>query len=449
MGFKGFRLIVTGRVLLLTLTLAGVVLLFNTRQHYLSASFMLILSGLQVYGLIRYVGQTNRRLSMFFHSIRYTDFSASFIEEGMGTGFDELGKALNDVIREFQHTRIEKEEQHNYLQTVVQHVNTGILTFRRDGLVDMYNNAMRRLFNTGHIHHLHDLEKVNPELPDNLLRIRAGDRLLLKLFIDQEVRQLLMYATEFKMRKEEYVLVAMQDIHAELEEKETESWQNLIRVLTHEIMNSMTPISSLASTVKGMLNPGEEGEEPELDEDDKESIRAALSTIQNRSDALLNFVGAYRNLTRIPKPNFRRFSIREMFERGQALLAPRLEEMNVDLQMNIIPDNLMLTADPDLVDQVLINLLLNAIDALKTQESRRIWLRATEQENGKIVIEVADSGHGITPDILDKIFMPFFTSKREGSGIGLSLSRQIMRLHKGSISVKSTPGEGAVFFLVF
>ena len=171
MGFKGFRLIVTGRVLLLTLTLAGVVLLFNTRQHYLSASFMLILSGLQVYGLIRYVGQTNRRLSMFFHSIRYTDFSASFIEEGMGTGFDELGKALNDVIREFQHTRIEKEEQHNYLQTVVQHVNTGILTFRRDGLVDMYNNAMRRLFNTGHIHHLHDLEKVNPELPDNLLRI--------------------------------------------------------------------------------------------------------------------------------------------------------------------------------------------------------------------------------------------------------------------------------------
>lgn len=258
-----------------------------------------------------------------------------------------------------------------------------------------------------------------------------------------------MYATEFKMRKEEYVLVAMQDIHAELEEKETESWQNLIRVLTHEIMNSMTPISSLASTVKGMLNPGEEGEEPELDEDDKESIRTALSTIQNRSDALLNFVGAYRNLTRIPKPNFRRFSIREMFERGQALLAPRLEEMNVDLQMNIIPDNLMLTADPDLVDQVLINLLLNAMDALKTQESRRIWLRATEQENGKIVIEVADSGHGITPDILDKIFMPFFTSKREGSGIGLSLSRQIMRLHKGSISVKSTPGEGAVFFLVF
>jgi signal transduction histidine kinase len=331
----------------------------------------------------------------------------------------------------------------------VQHVNTGILTFRRDGRVDLYNNAIKRLLHLSNLRNIHDLAQVKPELPDLLLRMKAGDRHLIRLYLNQEMMQILLYATEFRLRDEEFVLVGLQNIHSELEEKEIESWQNLIRVLTHEIMNSMTPISSLASTVKGMLVDEENGKLLELDEEDTESVSSALDTIQLRSQALLNFVEVYRNLTRIPKPNFRYFFVKDLLERANQLLAPRFQEMGISTSCKVIPENLKLTADPDLVDQVIINLVLNAIDAVKERQEPHVGLRAYAREDGKVIIEVNDNGHGITPDIMDKIFMPFFTSKKHGSGIGLSLSRQIMSLHKGNISVRSVPGEGTVFTLVF
>jgi signal transduction histidine kinase len=253
------------------------------------------------------------------------------------------------------------------------------------------------------------------------------------------------------MRGEDYTLVAFQDIHAELEEKEIESWQKLIRVLTHEIMNSITPISSLASTVNTMLID-DNGEKPlirELDESDVESIKQALDTVQNRSQGLLNFVDIYRNLTRIPKPNFRYFPISECFDRVEQLLKPKIESHNIVCSRKVFPQDLMLTADPDLLDQVIINLVLNSIDAVKNAVNSKISLVAYSNQNNKITIEVQDNGTGIKQDIIDKIFFPFFTSKENGSGIGLSLSRQIMHLHKGSIWVKSKPGEGSVFTLTF
>jgi len=180
-----------------------------------------------------------------------------------------------------------------------------------------------------------------------------------------------------------------------------------------------------------------------------ESVREALTTISNRSQGLLNFVDVYRNLTRIPKPNFRYFKIGELFQQDARLLLPKFEAINADFEYNVDPDNLMVTADPDLVDQILINLLVNAIDAVKDVENPKIRLRAFLNKNSRMIVEVSDNGHGIKPDRMDKIFMPFYTSKKNGSGIGLSLSRQIMHLHKGTISVKSRPEEGTVFTLTF
>jgi signal transduction histidine kinase len=186
----------------------------------------------------------------------------------------------------------------------------------------------------------------------------------------------------------------------------------------------------------------------ELDEDDVESVHSALNTIEKRSQGLLNFVEIYRNLTRIPKPNFRYFLVSDLFENAELLLSSKMTELNIQYQKSIQPETVMVTADPDLIDQVLINLLLNAIDAVKSGENPKIAMTASEV-NGRVKIEVRDNGHGIKPDIMDKIFMPFFTSKKHGSGIGLSLSRQIMHLHKSSISVRSKPGEGTVFTLTF
>ncbi len=451
MIYKRFRFAVVIRVILLMVFVFMFFYLALIAKHQISAAILAVIIGLQTYALIRYVEQTNKKLTQFFNSIRHADFSTSFSDKSLGKNFDLLHKSLNEVIAEFKKHRAEKQEHFNYLQTVVQHINIGIICYKSDGTIDMYNNTAKRLFKKPNIRTVYELESVKAELPANLLKLKAGDKSLIKIFTGDEIKQLSAYATEFKMRGEEFTLVAFQDIHAELEEKEIESWQKLIRVLTHEIMNSITPISSLASTVNDMLieKDNEKITLKTLEGDDIESIEQALATIQNRSNGLLNFVDIYRNLTRIPKPNFRYFQIRDAFDRAEQLLATKLEKQNIKCRCNVFPADLKLTADPDLIDQVLINLVLNSIDAVKNQEKPEIKLTAYNNENNRTFIEISDNGSGIKQDIIDKIFMPFFTSKKEGSGIGLSLSRQIMHLHKGVISVKSKPDEGTIFTLIF
>ena len=451
MVFKSFRLNVVIRVILLIASVLLFVYLFINTRYTLSAVILGMLVVYQIFTLIMYVEQTNRKLTGFLQSIRHADFSTSFTEQGMGKSFEELNNSFNEVISEFKKYRSEREEHLNYLLTVIQHVSIGMIAYTADGKVDQYNKAVSDLFKIKHIKNINDLKKVKDDLPEQLLKMKAGSKMLVKVFIDDELLQLSINATQFRMRGEEFTLVSLQNIHNELEEKEIESWQKLIRVLTHEIMNSITPISSLAGTVRGMLLNEENDDEVkmnELDADDVESIQSALNTIEKRSQGLLNFVQIYRNLTRIPKPNFRYFKVRQIFENAEQLLMPKFEQLNINCSYKIMPDELMITADPDLVDQVIINLMLNAVDAVKDNEKPIIRMVASEV-NGKIKIEIRDNGYGIKPDIMDKIFMPFFTSKTHGSGIGLSLSRQIMSLHKGNISVRSKPDEGTIFTLTF
>ena len=451
MVFKDFRFLVILRVMLLLLAIILLAFLLQQAKHIITS---VILGGVivfQVYDLIRYVERTNYKLTHFLESIRHSDFSTSFSDPGMGKSFDQLNQALNDVIQEFKSTRTEKEEHYNYLQTLMQHISIGVIAFRRDGEVDMINNALKRLLRITFLKHLSELAKVKEDLPSVLLSMKSEDKMLVKLFIQDEFLQVSVYATMFRMRGEDFTLVSLQNISSELEEKEIESWQRLIRVLTHEIMNSITPISSLAVTVNEMLfdHDREAPSLKTLDDEDIDAVETALKTIQGRSQGLLNFVETYRNLTRVPKPNFRYFPVKELFDRNLQLLKPKLEQHGIQCSCVITPDNLMLTADPDLVDQVVINLVLNAIDAVKNRVNPLITARALTTSSGRVIIELIDNGHGIKPDIIDKIFMPFFTSKKEGSGIGLSLSRQIMHLHKGTVTVKSLPGEGTTFTLTF
>ncbi len=450
MVFKSFRLNVVIRVIILVVSVLLLVFLYNNTQYTVSALILGLLILYQGYALVMYVEQTNRKLTTFLQSIRHADFSSSFTETGLGRSFEELNISFNEVIEEFRKYRSQNEESVNYLLTVIQHVDIGMVVFKADGKVDQYNKAIGPLLGVKHLKNIRDLKSVHEDMPNRLMKMRAGDKMLLKVFINDELLQLAVNATQFRMRNEDYTLISLQDIHNELEEKEIESWQKLIRVLTHEIMNSITPISSLAGTVQGMLLSEDKDKLSlkELDEEDVENIGSALATIEKRSQGLLNFVEIYRNLTRIPKPNFRYISLLHVFENAELLLKPKIDELNIDCTYKISPNDLMVTADPDLIDQVLINLLLNAVDAVKEQENPVIAMFAHEV-NSRIKIEIRDNGYGIKPDILDKIFMPFFTSKKHGSGIGLSLSRQIMHLHKGSISVRSKQGEGTVFTLTF
>jgi len=450
MVFNRFRVAIITRVILLLISGFILILLLNQFLPFTTGLFILLVT-LQIIDLIRYVERTNRKLISFLDSINYNDFTVTFSDNNPGSSFLALNKAFNDVMTEFRKSRVEKEEHYNYLQTIVQHISIGIIVFLHSGKVVLTNEALLKMIGLNSLRNLKELKHVNKDLPDSLQKLKSGEKTLVKLFLDDKVSQLSIFATEFKMQNEAYTLVSIQDISSELEEKEIESWQKLIRVLTHEIMNSITPISSLAQTVREIMI--EENQEQialrPLEQDDVDNIANALNTIQRRSQGLLNFVELYRNLTRIPRPNFRYVSVKELVLRVRQLMLPRFEKDNIRFHLLIDPEQLMLTIDPDLIEQVMINLLLNACDAIKDIEQSWIKLEAILNNNGRVTIEIKDNGSGITPDLMDKIFMPFFTSKRDGSGIGLSLSRQIMHLHKGTISVKSNPGNGATFTLIF
>ncbi|MCU0369961.1 MAG: ATP-binding protein [Bacteroidales bacterium] len=451
MVFNRFRIAIAWRVILLALTLFLFFLLLEIPRYQFSAFIIGLFLILEVIFLIRYVERTNRKLTRFFESIRYADFSSSFSDPGLGKSFEDLSREFNQVIEAFRKYRTEKEEHYHYLQTVIQHVPIGIMVFKRDGKIEVFNQAMTRILKIRNIRFISELKRIKEDLPLALMGLKAGNSTLFKVFTGDEFLQIFITATEFRMHGEDYTLVSMQNISAELDEKEIESWQKMIRVLTHEIMNSITPITSLASTVHEMTVIQEEGKKRlnNLDAEDIESVDSALKTIQNRSQGLLNFVEVYRDLTRIPKPNFRYFRISELFERCSLLLKPKMEAIGIECSSKVFPPDLMITADPDLIDQVVINLMLNAIDAVREVEKPRITILATINSANRIIIDFQDNGTGIMPDIMDKIFMPFFTSKKHGNGIGLSLSRQIMHLHKGSILVRSKPEEGTVFTLVF
>ncbi len=451
MVFRRFRLQVVLRLIVLALSFSILFYLVDKTMYNVTAIILMAFIVIQVIFMIRYVERTNRKLSAFLQSIRHSDFSSSFSDKGLGKSFEDLNKSFMEVIAEFKKSRAEKEEHFNYLQTVVQHVSIGIIVYTRNGRIDIFNHAIKRLLKVRNFRHISELASLKNEFPEILLNLKAGDKTLVKLFLDDELLQISVYATEFRMRDEDYILVSLQDISSELDAKEIDSWQKLIRVLTHEITNSITPISSLASTVREMLLVEDEEKVllKTLDAEDLEGVQGAIDTIQKRSQGLLNFVEVYRNLTRIPKPNFRYFKVSEIFERSERLLKPRMIELGIQCSSKVFPPDLMITADPDLIDQVVINLLLNSLDAVKGVDNPRISILATMGGANRTVIEITDNGVGIKPDILDKIFMPFFTSKKHGSGIGLSLSRQIMHLHKGSITVRSKPGMGTTFTLTF
>ncbi len=451
MAFKNFRLQIFIRVILISISVILLMWLLETGRLQFTASLIGLAVIVQIIALIRFVEKTNNKVTHLLESIRHSDFSTSFSSHGHGKSFDKLHTAFNEVIQEFNKTRAAEEEHFNYLQTVVQHVQIGIISYRRDGKVDLFNNAVKKLFGVYNLRNIHELGVVKQELPSELLKMKSGEKKLFKLVVSEEMIQLSVHATEFRLKGEEYILISLQNIYSELEEKEIESWQKLIRVLTHEIMNSITPISSLAATMQEMFlnDKGELMQPSEVDEDTLESVQTALSTIKNRSQGLLNFVEIYRNLTRIPKPNFRHFEIRELFEEVNQLLHMEMKGKNITCESDIRPENLKITADPDLLEQVLINLVRNAIDALEGTDNPHIYVRGFLNSQSKVTIEVADNGPGIKNDILEKIFVPFFTSKKTGSGIGLSLSRQIMHLHKGRITVKTEAGAGTSFLLTF
>ncbi len=410
-----------------------------------------ILAILQVFSLIRYVDRTNRDLTSFLESIRFSEFTRSFQIEGMGSSFDELNRAFNDVINDFQKVRSEKEEHFHYLQSIVQNIDVSIIAYRKDGTVEMINKAAKKLFQIHSLKNIKGLEQLSLELVNTLIQISPGENTLVKVQDQDDILQLAIYATEFKVKDKLIILATINNIQNVLEEQETEAWQKLIRVLTHEIMNSITPIASLSSTLEIMLKGITEGGnvQEEMNLEAVMEIQQALQTINKRSTGLLHFVNTYRNLTRIPKPNFKIFPVKDLFKNLYLLMEEEITDNKVNFVTNIEPENIEVSADEQLIEQVIINLIRNSMHALDGRKDPTIELKTYYNKRGRVTIQVADNGTGILPEVLDKIFIPFFTTKQSGSGIGLSLSRQILRLHNGTITAHSIPDKETIFTLTF
>ena len=322
-GYRAFRTRVVLRVAFLgaTLWLLFYIIVVERMNHPavpIVVGFVLLY---QLYSLVHYVERTNRDLARFLAAIRYADFSQTFVTGGLGSSFDELKTAFNEVLDAFRQARAEKEEQGRYLQTVVQHIGVGLIVFDNAGEVSLINNAAKRLLGVPRLGHIADLDRVNPILTTTLQNLGPRGRDLVSL---EEVR-LALYASVFHIGDRQHTLVALHDIGPDLDEKEMEAWQNLIRVLTHEIMNSITPIASLAATANGMLK--DDAPNAETTED----IRTAVSTIQRRSKGLLHFVEAYRDLTRVPAPSFEIVPVAGLFARVEQLMRSQFAESAVEV----------------------------------------------------------------------------------------------------------------------
>jgi nitrogen fixation/metabolism regulation signal transduction histidine kinase len=448
MIIKHFRLQIITRIIFLALTIYLFIYLLDTSELYATLVIVALVFIYQVYALIHLMETTNRRLTTFLEAIRHADFSQSFRGTELGKSYRQLNVAFSDVMKNFQRIRGEKEENYRYLQTVVQHVGVGLIAYDRSGKIELINTAAKRLLNISQIGRVQVLGTISEELVRKLLEMKPRTRDLVKIQHEDDLLQLAIYTTEFRLRGRALTLASIHNIQSELEEQEMEAWQKLIRVLTHEIMNSMTPISSLAKTIdEWLLEMGREQSSQQSTE--MQEIQEAITTIQKRSDGLIHFVESYRKLTRIPQPNFQIISVSELFKRVVQLMEKELGEKDIKLSQSIEPEDLTMMADAELIEQVLINLFKNAIDALSKKKKGQISLTGEKDQRGRVIISITDNGPGIVPEAREKIFVPFFTTKKTGSGIGLSLSRQIMRQHRGGITVNSNPNKETVFKLIF
>ena len=409
----------------------------------------------QVSELIRYVSKTNTELAQFVLAVRYRDFSQHFNERDAPASVKQLRRAFNEINTTFKKLSNEKEAQYQYLQTILELVDTGILSYNAHGEVEWMNESLKKMLNLPYLRNIHTLVRRDPGLHRVVTQLKVGESTLTQLRVGKTPTQVLLSATAFRVEGRLSTLVAFQNVNVAVAETETEAWQKLLRVMTHEIMNSVAPITSLADTLKKRLQfaatplPHGEGITGTADAELLEDVAMGVDVIRNRSEGLLKFAETYRNLSKIATPTLSTVSVRDLFEGIRQLMQYGLQQKGIALEVFIKEPNLTLEADPRLIEQVLINLILNAAEAVKERLQPRIQLSAFPGNNDRTAIEVIDNGTGIPPEVVANIFVPFFTTKKNGSGIGLSLSKQIMQLHKGSIRVHSTEGQGSVFHLQF
>jgi nitrogen fixation/metabolism regulation signal transduction histidine kinase len=443
-----------GVAIRISLILANVVclafILARTELFFTQLVLVLVLI-FQVYNLIHFVTRTNRDLAKLLLAIRHQDYSVGFLQQNYNDpSFGKLSDAFGQIIESYKEIEARKESQYQYFKLIVEHVQVGIISLNSRNEVTLMNKAAGQLLKVQHIPtwtHLQEQRAPFTQTVDNLLRGGSG---LAEVPIDGETRQFSVGVTHVLLMGEPYRIITFGDIKNEIEGKEIEAWHKLIRILTHEMMNSVTPLVSLTETMLMILQEDDGSQKPlsAITEENISDIRFSLKTIQMRSGSILHFLNDYRQLTRIPVPRIEQVKVAELFESVARLMQGETAKYQVKLIVPAVPPDLTVRADAKLIEQVLINLLTNSLQALEGIENPLIELKVYTNES-RMVLEITDNGKGIDADKLSKIFIPFYSTKKEGSGIGLPVSKQIMHMHGGSIKVQSQKGLKTTFGLYF
>lgn len=439
---RSFAIQIVWRIALLILSIAaGAWLWANNVAPGWSVFLSVIITGSIVRSLYRYVTDTNRRLTRFLESIRYADFAVRFAASNeKGASFEGLNREFNEVLESFRATRAEKEAGLQFMQAVIQHLSTGVLAFDASGALMVSNNAAFQLLGVYRLRSLHDLPETHSALNEFVRQLSSKGKML---YQPETGRQLSVQGVALNLQGRNVRLVTIQNIHPELQRKESDAWRNLTRVLRHEIMNSVTPIVTIAETMKDIVHndlpPGPATAD----------LEEALEVVAGRSRSLMEFVEAYRSFSALPQPRTEPLLVAHLLERVTALTQADLKKEGVALSVLPPPAGLALVADPGQIEMVLINLLKNAREALSGTLDPEVTVQAGAGPKGNVYISITDNGPGIAPELLDEIFIPFYTTKNTGTGVGLSISRQIMQAHGGDLRATSGSGRGAVFVMEF
>ncbi len=429
------------------ITLSGAsFLLVKGRYEFLAALIPVII--FQLADFYNFHRKAQHEVEQFVESIHYRDFSRYFDVKEAPLELQSLRQGFNEINSTFKLISRERETQYQYLQKILELVNTGILSFEhKSGEISWMNESLKNMLGVPYLKTIHSLERRDSALYHEIVNLRPGESKIVSITKEGNTFKTLLAATAFQTDGKIYKLIAFQDVNEALDETEAKAWQRLLSVMTHEIMNSVAPISSLAETMGHRLQASIdllEGQPGAFDD-----LKLGISTIRRRSEGLLKFAETYRNLNKITTLNLNKVYARDLFENLHNLMEPTLEQKSIDMEIILKDPDLSLEADTNLIEQVLINLVVNAVEAVKDSKEPCITLSALMGSNNRAVIRVADNGMGMSPEVVDNIFIPFFSTKKNGSGIGLSLCKQIMLLHKGNIQVQSIEGEGSAFLLHF
>ncbi|MEM9077192.1 MAG: ATP-binding protein [Bacteroidota bacterium] len=419
------------------------------KERQLLGVLIFVVFIVQLILLIRYFNQTNRTIAYLFKAIKNEDFTLRFPKETQLESLNELNKSLNLLNDTVQDLYLKNEAKEKYYQEIIKQADIGILTVNQAGHILFANPTMERLLNHSPLNHIKQLQQVDEKLYHLFKQLKPFDRKLVELTNEREQKQLALKSRGVVLNEQELLLVVAQDIDKELDEKQTESWVRLIRVLTHEIMNTITPITSISDAItKYFVKNGEAVSSEELEESHVKNTVKGLGVIKNQGENLMDFVQSYRTLLSVPEPDRSLVNGFNLLNKIEVLMESQAKQSDTDFSIDCNPLNLELFIDEKQISQVLLNLCRNALQSVANTKNGKVELIARQDGMEKIV-EVKDNGPGIPEDLLEEIFIPFFTTKTGGTGIGLSLSKRVMQLHGGSLKVHSIPNKETIFRLTF